>query len=78
MENEKQEFSAEITEHVATLYTNPKSGWTKELNKVSFNGGFAKLDIRDWSPDHSKMGKGVTLTKNDAIALRDALNTLNL
>jgi hypothetical protein len=50
------------------------SGWTKELNLVSWNGREPKYDIRDWSWDHSKMGKGVTLTRDELIALKELLN----
>ena len=45
----------EITAHLATLSTSHK-GWTKELNLVSWNDKESKYDIRDWSPDHEKMG----------------------
>lgn len=38
-----------------------KSGWTREVNLISWNGGEAKYDIRDWAPDHEKMGKGISL-----------------
>ena len=41
-------------------------GWTKELNLISWNGAAPKYDIRDWSPDHEKMGKGVTLSREEA------------
>lgn len=58
------EFTFEIEEHLITLSENDK-GWTKELNRVSFNGAPAKWDIRTWSPDHTKMGKGVTLTNEE-------------
>ena len=51
------EFSFEIEEKLLVLSENDK-GWTKELNRVSFNGAPAKYDIRTWSPDHTKMGKG--------------------
>ena len=51
------EFSFEIEEKLLVLSENDK-GWTKELNRVSFNGAPAKYDIRAWSPDHTKMGKG--------------------
>lgn len=44
------------------VITSNTSGWNKELNLVSWNGGEPKIDIRDWSPDHTKMGKGITLT----------------
>ena len=50
------EFTFEIEEHLLTLSENDK-GWTKEINRVSFNGAPAKFDIRSWSPDHTKMGK---------------------
>lgn len=62
----------EITEHIGILSTSSK-GWTKELNKVSWNGGAAKYDIRDWDPTHTKMGKGVTLTEEEMEKLRELL-----
>jgi hypothetical protein len=65
----------EIEKEIGEISANSK-GWTKELNLVSWNGGTAKYDIRDWSPDHEKMGKGITLTKEEALALRDLLNTI--
>jgi hypothetical protein len=51
-----------------------KGGWRKELNSVSWNGRNPKFDIRDWAPDHEKMGKGVTLTREEAEKLRDLLS----
>ena len=64
-----------ITEHIATISTSPK-GWTKELNLVSWNDKEPKYDLRDWSPDHSKMGKGLTLSDEELKELRTALETL--
>ena len=58
------EFTFEIEEKLLVLSENDK-GWTKELNRVSFNGAPAKYDIRSWSPDHTKMGKGITLTNEE-------------
>ncbi len=55
----------EIVEQIGVISESAK-GWTKELNKISWNGGEPKYDIRDWAPEHEKMGKGVTLTKNEA------------
>ena len=43
-----------------------------ELNRVSFNGAPAKYDIRTWSPDHTKMGKGITLSNEEFQVLVDA------
>lgn len=65
------DFKFEIVEQLLVLSENEK-GWTKELNRVSFNGAEAKYDIRAWSPDHSKMGKGITLTNEEFKTLVDA------
>lgn len=54
----------EIVEHLIEL-SNTASGWTKELNRVSWNGAEPKYDLRAWSPDHQKMGKGITLSTEE-------------
>jgi hypothetical protein len=54
------------------------SGWVKELNLISWNDRDPKYDLRDWAADGSKMGKGVTLSKDELLALRDLLNSLEL
>ncbi|QUI21606.1 hypothetical protein HZI73_04550 [Vallitalea pronyensis] len=51
-------------------------GWKKELNRISWNGREAKYDLRDWAPDHEKMGKGITLSHQELIALRELLNKI--
>ena len=58
------ELKYEIKEHLGTLSENAK-GWTKELIKVSWNDYPPKFDIREWSPDHTRMGKGVTLSEEE-------------
>ncbi len=63
----------EITEEIGVL-SESASGWKKELNLVSWNDRNPKYDIRDWDPAHEKMGKGITLTREEALALRDMLN----
>lgn len=50
----------EIKEELGVLSESAK-GWTKELNLISWNDGAPKYDLRDWSPNHEKMGKGITL-----------------
>ena len=67
----------EILEQIGVLSTSA-SGWSKELNLISWNDRDAKFDLRDWSADHIKMGKGVTLTHEELMALRDLLNMLEL
>lgn len=59
----------EIIEEIGVLSENAR-GWRKELNKVSWNGRPPKYDIRDWSEDHEKMGKGITLTDEEAEVLK--------
>lgn len=53
-------------------------GWSKELNLVSWNDRDPKYDLREWAPDGETMGKGVTLTKEELLALRDLLNQIDL
>ena len=67
------ELTFEITKHIGVLSESSR-GWTKELNMVSWNGREAKFDLREWSPDHTRMGKGITLTEEDIGALKDLLN----
>jgi hypothetical protein len=66
------ELKFEITEHIAVLSESSK-GWNKELNLISWNGREPKYDIRDWSPNHEKMGKGVTLSKEELEKLMQVL-----
>ena len=67
----------EIVKEIGVLSTSAK-GWTKELNLISWNGRAAKYDLRDWAPEREKMGKGVTLSKEDLLALKGLLNTIEL
>ena len=66
------EFKYEIVEKIAVLSESSK-GWTKELNLIRWNDRDAKYDIREWSPDGSKMGKGITLSNEEAAVLKKAL-----
>lgn len=65
----------EIKETLGAIAESAK-GWKKELNIISWNGKEAKYDLREWSPDHEKMGKGVTLTKDELKSLRNLLNSI--
>lgn len=53
-----------------------KTGWTKELNLVSWNDREPKYDLRDWAPDHEKMGKGITLSTEEIQALTKILTNI--
>lgn len=65
----------EIVEEIGVLSENA-NGWRKELNLISWNEGTPKYDIREWAPGHEKMGKGTTLTKEEALKLKEIFNTL--
>lgn len=67
------ELKYEITKHIGVLSENAR-GWTKELNMVSWNDRDPKYDLREWNPDHTRMGKGITLTEEDVENLRKLLN----
>jgi hypothetical protein len=71
------EIKYEIIKNIGTL-PKAESGWAKELNLISWNDREAKYDIRDWSADHGKMGKGVTLSKAELLALKELLNSIEL
>ncbi|GHV81189.1 hypothetical protein AGMMS49944_29800 [Spirochaetia bacterium] len=67
---------ADITYDILKNYgvlSEEKNGWRKELSLVSWNGRNPKLDLRDWAPDHQKMGKGITLTHDEALKLQEFL-----
>jgi len=71
------DIKCDIVKSIGVLST-AGSGWTKELNLVSWNEREPKYDLREWSPDHGKMGKGVTLTREELSTLKELLNNMEL
>ncbi|WP_078551862.1 YdbC family protein [Bacillus alkalicellulosilyticus] len=69
------EIKYEIVETIGVLSTSEK-GWNKELNLISWNGREPKYDIRDWAPNHEKMGKGVTLSQEEVLQLKEMLQNI--
>ena len=67
-----KDIEYEIVKNIGIISEGSK-GWTKEINLVSWNGSEPKYDIRDWSPGHEKMGKGVTLTEEEARKIYELL-----
>ncbi len=55
-----------------------KGGWKLELNLISWGDRPAKYDIRSWSPDHEKMGKGVTMTAEELKSLKAILDGMDI
>ena len=71
--NMAADFKYDIAEEIGVLSENAK-GWRKELNLISWNGATPKYDIREWTPNHEKMGKGVTLTKEELETLKKLID----
>lgn len=67
----------EITKSIGVLSEGSK-GWQKEINLVSWNERKPKVDIRDWGPNHEKIGKGVTLNVEELKKLKELLNSIDL
>lgn len=65
----------DIVEELGVVSESEK-GWNKELNLVSWNGASPKYDLRDWSPNHEKMGKGITLTADEVQELYKLLSKI--
>lgn len=72
MKKDTVAFCFDIKESLCVLREG-SYGWNKELNIVSWNDGDPKYDIRDWSPDHERMSRGVVLTKGEMADLVAAL-----
>jgi len=66
------DITYDVVKHFGVISAE-KGGWQKELNLVSWNNRNPKLDIRDWGPGREKMGKGITLTAEEAAKLAELL-----
>ena len=71
------EIKYELVEKIG-IVSEGNNGWNKELNLIKWNEREAVYDIRTWSPDREKMGKGITISVEEAKVLRDMLNGLDL
>jgi len=71
------EFKYEIIKELGVI-SERKGGWSKQLNLISWNDAEPKYDIRDWGPNHEKMGKGISLSASELQALTDMLNEIEL
>ena len=73
--SKSNEITYEIQEQIGVI-AERDNGWSKELNKVAWNGNDAKYDIREWNEDHSKMSRGITLYEEELKVLQCLLNKL--
>lgn len=70
-------MSNEIVKYIAVLEEGSK-GWQKEINLISWNDREPKCDIREWAPEHAKMGKGVILSKDEVVKLKEVLDRIEI
>ena len=74
-----KDIESEIVIEIAVL-SESDSGYTKEINLVSWNGAKPKYDIRSWSRP-GECGKGITLTEDEAknlfLALKNQFQSLS-
>ena len=71
------EIKYEVVQRIAVLSQRPR-GWERQLNLISWNDGEPKYDIRDWSPDGSRMAKGISLTEEELKTLKGILDDMEL
>ena len=70
------EIKYDIIQKIAVLSQRPR-GWERQLNLISWNDGEPKYDIRDWSPDGTRMGKGISLSAEELGALKGILEEMD-
>lgn len=71
-----KEFSYEVTERLAIISRSADGKNTLELNRISYSGRQAKLDLRRWSHEpgeEPRMHKGITLTDEEAAELGNVI-----
>ena len=69
-----KEIQYEIVKEIAVLSASD-SGYTKEINLISWNGREPKYDIRSFSPSRDECGMGSTLNADGGAALCEANQT---
>lgn len=71
------EIKYEIVKELGVISETSK-GWKVELNLVSWNEREEKYDLRSWSENHEKIGKGITLSKDELLKLKDIINNIEI
>ena len=72
------EIKYEVVQRTCSCCLSGPRGWERQLNLISWNDGEPKYDIRDWSPDGTRMGKGISLSGEELAILKGILEDLEL
>ena len=67
-----KEIQYKIVKEIAVLSASD-SGYTKEINLISWNGREPKYDIRSFSPNREKCGKGITVGQQILVTTNSTL-----
>ena len=70
------EIKYDIIQKIAFLSQRPR-GWERQLNLISWNDGEPKYDLRDWSPDGTRMGKGISMSAEELGVLKGILEEMD-
>ena len=70
------EIKYEVVQRIAVLSQRPR-GWERQLTLISWHDPEPKYDNRDWSPDGTWMGKGISLSHDELAILKGILNDLD-
>lgn len=71
------EIKFDIVKTLGVLSESTK-GWQKEINLVRWNERDPKFDIREWGPNHERMSKGITLSREEMVKLKEILSVTDL
>lgn len=71
------EIKYEIVKNLGSLGEGSK-GWKKEVNIIKWNDRPGKIDIRSWSGEHQKMGKGITMSKAELKAFMELFKNIDM
>ena len=71
------EIKYEVVQRVAVLSQRPR-GWERQPNLTSWTAGGPKYDTPHWSPDGTRMGKGISLSHDELAILKGILEDMEL
>lgn len=69
----KSEFTMEVEEFIDVLKESDKHDWCKAVARISWNGNPTTLDIRTMNMAQNRVGKGISLSDEEADRLVDIL-----
>lgn len=55
-----------------------EDGWKKLVALIQQGDGLAHYDVRTWSPNETRFGEGIKLSREELIELKYVLNEMNL